>query len=232
MITQRQTTPEQMDHPEVDRGDLDRALRFIRAVNHRLGGVRSVLKTLKRCSRDWPDDRPIQILDIGTGSADIPLAIARWADRTGRAVSITAVDNHPTTLALAREHIGERTDITLIQSDALGLLETFEPKSFDHVHAGMMLHHLNDLQAMTVLRAMQRLANRGIIWNDLLRGTVGRIGVRVITAAAPAIVRHDARVSVDAGFTKQEALDLASRVGLEEVKITTNLWHRFVLTGH
>ena len=35
------------------------------------------------------------MLDIGTGSADIPVAIARWAGGLGRGVSILATDNHP-----------------------------------------------------------------------------------------------------------------------------------------
>ncbi|TVQ57680.1 MAG: hypothetical protein EA377_00720, partial [Phycisphaerales bacterium] len=105
---------------------------------------------------------------------------------------------------------------------------------FDVVHAGMFLHHLPDLEVMTVLRIMQRLAQHGMIWNDLARRTLARIGVRAMVALTPGLprmARHDAVVSVEAGFTRREAIELAQRVGWEEIQYRDVRWHRFVLTG-
>ncbi len=176
-------------------------------------------------------DGKLRIIDVATGSADIPLAICRWAARTGRQVRITAVDANPTTLELAREHVDDRAEIELVHADALQLMDQFTPRQFDYAHAGMFLHHLNDIQVITVLRIMDRLTRRGLIWNDLIRGRLERLVVRLLVVGQPEIVRHDAIASVAAGFTRKEALDLARRVGLGGIAYHRHLFGRFTLTS-
>lgn len=233
MLTRRRISAEHMDDPQAGRGQMTEALQFIRIVNRRLGGTTAAIGHLKKWSRHWRRDEILRIIDIGTGSADIPLAIANWAKGAGWNVRITAVDLHPVTVQLAREFIGARDDIEIVQADALKLMERFSPGSFDYAHAGMFLHHLQDIDAMTVLRIMDRLSRRGMIWNDLVRGWAGRVGVRamMLGRGAHEHVRHDAIVSVEAGFTRREAMDLASRVGWQRIKYRRYLLHRFTLTG-
>lgn len=236
-LTDRQLSAEHMDDPAISRADLAEALSFIRAVNRRLGGTAAALKCIKRWSVDWPDGQTIRLLDVGTGSADIPLAIAQWAISTGKKVHITAVDRHPGTLELAREYITEQAGvdvakmITFIEADALKLMDIFEVASFDYAHAGMFLHHLSDIEVMTALRIMDRLTTRGLIWNDLVRGSVEKLSVRLMTLGVLAMIQHDARVSVEAGFTKREAMELARRVGLESPRWNRHLFGRFTLTS-
>ena len=81
-----------------------------------------------------------------------------------------------------------------------------------------------------MLRVMARLASRGIIWNDLVRGPVEALAVRALTFGRSEIVRHDGIVSVAAGFTRREALELARRVGLTDVRYRRHLFGRFTLT--
>src|SRR3982751_5237477 len=73
--------PELMDDPAIPRSELADALRFIRAVHPPLGGSPAPLQHLRRWSRHWPKagTRPITMLDIATGSADIPIVAVRWA---------------------------------------------------------------------------------------------------------------------------------------------------------
>lgn len=225
-----------MDDPAVDRDQLDGALRFIRAINQRMGGVSSLIRHLERWSARWPTDRPVSLLDIGTGSADLPLEAVRWARTKGLDLRVTGVDLHQTTLDLAQQHIDTEPElassITLQHADALALDETFADDSFDYVHAGLFLHHLTDIQIKLVLRMMDRIAARGIVWNDLVRSTVGRAFIHVVTIGKPAIIQHDARVSVEAGFTKAEVLDYAKRLDLGYCAYEWNLFtHRFTLAG-
>jgi len=231
MLTARQPPPGLMDDPNVDRADLEASLRFIRTVNRRLGGVAAVLNHLKRWSADWPDDRTIRILDVGTGSADIPLAIANWASTSQHQVHITAVDLHETTLSIAQVHVGNRSDIELVQADARNLMDEYEPDSFDYVHAGTFLSRLSDIEVMTVLRIMDRLSARGLIWSDFVRGPIAKLAVRLLAMRARAIVTQDAVASVAAGFTRREALELSKRVGLEKPKYHRHLLGRFTLVS-
>ena len=225
-----------MDDPAVDRSQLDRALGFIRGVNKRLGGIKALIEHLDRWSADWPQNTPISLLDIGTGSADLPLEARRWALGRGFDLQITALDLHATTLELAGDHINQEPElaegIDLVLGDALKLTDTFGPGSFDYVHAGMFLHHLKEVQILTVLRMMDRIARRGIIWNDLIRSRRGAVVINLMTLGREQIIRHDARVSVDAGFTKSEVLNFAKRVDLGYCDYRWSLLaNRFTLAG-
>jgi hypothetical protein len=230
-LTRRTLVAERMDDPDAPLEELAEALAFIRTVNRRLGGARAAIGHLQRWSARWPRGQVIRVLDLGTGSADIPLAMVRWAERAGWRLHVVAVDRHPGTLAVARLHVGDRSDIELVQADAGDLMDRFEPRSFDYVHAGMFLHHLSDVQVLTTLTIMDRLRRRGLIWNDLIRGVAGRIGIAVLTLGSPEMVRHDARVSVAAGFTRRETLDLATRAGLERPQFHRHLLYRFTLVS-
>ena len=75
-----------MDEPDADREHLRRSLGFLRGVNLIFGYTRSLLGHLKRFSRGWKPGQLISILDIGTGSADVPRAILKWAAGRGFAV--------------------------------------------------------------------------------------------------------------------------------------------------
>jgi len=228
-LTNRTITPELMDRDDVSTEDLNRSFRFIRAVNRLLSGSRAVIYHLNQWAKSWAPESRIEILDIGTGCADIPLAITRWAARRKLQIHITAVDRHAGTLEHARRQVADHPDITLLQADALDL--PFKAGQFDYVLASMFLHHLTDLEVLTALRSMDNLARRGIIWNDLTRSRRALIWSHLLTLPCSHIVRHDATVSVRAGFTRAEVLDLRNRVDLNYTRHTPFFGHRFTLAG-
>lgn len=228
---QRLVQPELMDDPSAERGELARSLRFIRGVNLALGGRRALLWHLNRWSKRWPRGRPITLLDVGTGSADLPLAARRWATAWGWDLRITAVDLHPTTLDLAREHIGDEEEITLVQADALRLDESYAPGAFDYTHAGMFLHHLGQDDVVRCLRMMHRLARAGVIWNDLLRSRLSLVLLAPLLIGQPRMVRHDAAASVRAGFTRAEALAAARAAGIADGRLRSFAVGRFTVVS-
>lgn len=221
-----------MDDPAVDRTEMLESFRFIVAVNRWLGGTGALRSFLARESRTWDRSRPIRLLDLGTGIADIPLAIGDWARSNGLDVRSVGLDLHPTCLELAREAAAGRTDVEIVAGDAREALSIFGPRSFDYVHAGMFLHHLVDDEVEQTLSAMGRLAIRAVVWNDLLRSPLSRLGVRLLTLRSTPIVRFDARLSVEKGFTRAEAVGLATRAGLAEIDFRAKpLAGRFRLIG-
>lgn len=233
----RLTSDELMDDPGVDPRELDRSLRFIRWVNRRLGGTSALLGALRRWSRHWPRDRSVTLLDVATGSADLPIAARKWALANGFDLRVTGIDVHETTLRLARAHLDRqpedvRAGVTLESLDAFGLVDRFGVGSFDHAHAGLFLHHLKtDVRAMTLLAQMERVARGGVAVNDLRRSRLGLLGSVLLTLRAPAIVQNDARASVRAAFTPREAEALAERAGLTDLRVTSSvLAQRWLLT--
>lgn len=221
-----------MDAADVPQAEIDTAFRFIRRVNRWLGGAASCIDVFRRERPTWPSDRPIRWLDLGTGAADIPLAVDRWAERRGIRVECVAVDHHPACLEVARAAVGNHPRIRVEDADALSLDARYPAWSFDYVHAGMFLHHLADDDVIRVLRSMGRLATRGVIWNDLLRSSWSHWAIRAVTIGQPAIVRDDATLSVAKGFTPTDAREAARWAGLDRVQVRVRrLVGRFVLTA-
>jgi ubiquinone/menaquinone biosynthesis C-methylase UbiE len=226
---------ELMDDPHVDPAALAVSLRFIRGVNRYLGGTRAILTHLRRWSQHWPAQEPLTILDVATGSADIPLAITRWAARTGRNVSLLALDLHPTTLALARDWVAAQSPpsspppIQFVRGDALAL--PLADRSVDYAISSMFFHHLTDEQAVAALKEMLRVARRGIVVNDLLRTPFARLGIGLLTLRADAIDRHDARVSVRKAWTRREVEGWPARVAAPWLHYRYHGFARFTLAG-
>jgi ubiquinone/menaquinone biosynthesis C-methylase UbiE len=222
----RQREEEWMDAPDVDPEQLVRSLRFIRRINRLLGYRRLSIRYLDRMTRGWNSAEPLRMLDVATGSADIPRGILAWADHRRLKVQITVVDLHAKTIHLASQ---ETPHLRAIQADAR--LLPFADKSFDYVHSAMFLHHLSEADAIKVLREMDRLVCRGIIVTDLLRSQRAYAWITLFTLFANPMVIHDARVSVAQAFTKGEILELCHAAGLNTIKYHRHFGHRFVITG-
>ena len=86
----RRRTHEWMDDPAADPELLRKSLRFIRRVNFFLGYTRTTLRYLDQFSRRWNRGETIRILDIATGSADLPRAILAWITRGSRSATAHA----------------------------------------------------------------------------------------------------------------------------------------------
>lgn len=215
-----------MDAPIEDRDELDENLRDIRRVNQLLGGTSVILRHLPDLLACVPDGRTVTILDLATGSADIPVEISRWAKQRGYDVSITASDASDQMLDIARHHIDGDPTISLVNHDARAV-----PLPDDHVDVvlcSLSLHHFTPDDAVRVLREMGRLSTVGFILNDLYRSRFGYaaawIAAHVTTGNR--LTRNDAPLSVRRAYTPRELEHLLDRAGLADAEITTYLWFR------
>src|SRR5258707_5497915 len=119
--------------------------------------TRVVLDQLERFSARWDKATEISLLDIGTGSADIPLEILRWADRRGLKVRIVAIDLNSQILREAAAAVSEPR-LILLRADALRL--PFSDGAFDYTLTSMFLHHLDDVDARQALSGIGRVSKR------------------------------------------------------------------------
>jgi ubiquinone/menaquinone biosynthesis C-methylase UbiE len=227
-LSHRRRQRELMDEPDADADELRHSLGFIRRINSLLGYTRATIKHLERFSRSWKQGERIDIIDLATGSADIPRAILRWADRKGFNIHIVGVDRHPITVRAAEEGPADPR-LRIVQGDVFNL--PFPQRSFDYALTAMFLHHLDDAQVVMVLRTMGSLARHGVIVADLLRHYRAYAWISLFTAFSSPMVRHDAKVSVGQAFTKNEILQLAREAGLNSARYYRHFGHRFVLAA-
>jgi SAM-dependent methyltransferase len=227
-LSKRRREREWMDEPDADPVQLGAALRFLRRVNSWLGYTRATLGHLDRLSKGWARGETIRIIDLATGSADVPRAILGWAERKGWDVRVVGVDRHGFTARSATE--GEADSrLAIVQGDVFDL--PFEAGSFDYAITSLFLHHLDDDQVVEVLRVMGRLARRGVIVSDLLRHYRAYAWITFFTLFSNAMLRHDARVSVAQSFTRGEILRFRDAAGLDFARYYRQFGHRFVLCG-
>ena len=225
----RRRQAEWMDDPGADQTVLRHSLRFIRRVNTFLRYTQATLCHLQRFSKGWPGGQRINIVDLGTGSADIPAAILRWGDARGFDIRIVAIDLHAGTVSAAIGHTGGDRRLQILCANVLAM--PLAAGSFDYAMASMFLHHLDDGDIVRVLRTMDGLARRGIIVADLLRHRAAYMAVKAATTFSNAMVRHDAAVSVAQAFTRAEVLALRDAAGLKYASFYRHFGHRFVLAG-
>ncbi len=218
-----------MDDPQADVGELDKGLAFIRLVNRRLGGTRSVISTLQPWLVPWPKDRPVGILDVATGSADIPLAMLNMGHQMGLKLNITALDLHPVTLQLAAKHIGGHRGVQLLRGDAMRL--PLADGAVDFATCSLFLHHLTTPQALAVVREMVRVTRCGLVVSDLVRSRWALATISAMTIFSPRLHRHDARVSVAKGWKRAEILRIADEAGADFARYRSARYARFVLAG-
>ena len=229
----RSEQDEILDGDVQDADELAQNFRDIQRVNQLLGGTSTVLRHLPALLASVPADRPATILDLATGSGDIPLAITRWAERRNRPVSIVATDYSEDILALARKQLAGLSNVTLARYDARDV--PLPDGQFDIVLCSLSLHHFAPDDAIRVLREMDRLATSGFILNDLRRGRLGYVAAWVAARLTTRnrLTRNDAPLSVRRAWTVVELADLLRRAGVEDAKITTHRWFRMaaVRTG-
>jgi ubiquinone/menaquinone biosynthesis C-methylase UbiE len=222
----RSMDAELLDEDVHDPIELAENFRDIRRVNSLLGGTSTVLELLPRLTKNVADGQSTTILDLGTGCADIPLAISSWAARRGFPVQIVASDYADDILALARKRVGDQPHITMERYDARSV--PLPDKTFDIVLCSLTLHHFPEDEAVQILREMDRLARTGFILNDLRRSRAGYaaawIAARLTTRNR--LTRNDAPLSVRRAYTPGELQQLLRRAGIDHAEISRRLWFR------
>lgn len=234
-LKKRIHNPELIDFPEnLSAREMERMLSELRQVNRWLGGQTAVLGPLRDAVLQLfhsSDQGPIRIVDIGSGSADIPVAIARWARRQGIAVRVLAVDLSEKTCLVARQLTASFPEITPIQADALNL--PLAPKSCHIISFSAFLHHFKSEEVIRVLRVGAEAAKGPIIINDLHRSWFAYSGIRVLTRlfSQSSAIRHDGPLSVRKGFRRHELESLVRAAGLETPGARWRWAFRWVLTA-
>ena len=146
---------EMMDLGGNQRELLAEDLRNLRILNRFLSGRRCVLIGLKRALRRQQAEQ-LSLLDVGTGSADIPAAILEWGRRKGVDASIVGLEAEPLTARIAARRTKHLPNISIIQGDAGN--SPFPPGSFDYVVASQLLHHFPEEKIVALLRRWARIA--------------------------------------------------------------------------
>jgi 2-polyprenyl-3-methyl-5-hydroxy-6-metoxy-1,4-benzoquinol methylase len=211
--------PELMDRPQPVSGELEVDLRNLRQLNRYFGSYRLIEHFLRRWVQPGSQ---LRILDLATGSGDIPRLVVDFARRLNAKVTVDAVDQQASTVEIARGLSASYPEIEFVQGDLL----TFAREPYDIVLCSLALHHFSENDAVAVLKRTRALSRQYVLVSDLRRGWLASVGVYLLTALVfrEPMTRIDARLSAERAFSFAEFRSLAERAGW------TNFGHaRFAL---
>jgi SAM-dependent methyltransferase len=162
---------------------------------------------------------PATVLDLGTGSAQLPLAVAGWARARRRRVTMIGVDWAARNLRVARRHARGDGALQLMQADARCL--PLAPHSADFVISSLFLHHFAPDALAELLRAAYAVTRRALIMSDLVRGVLPEMAFRLVQPALARhpLTRHDGRLSIRRAYTPAELRALAAAAGLPQARV-------------
>ena len=228
-LTQRSRTPELMDQPELDESLHSAALRGLGRINRVSLSASILWPSIADMARDQ-HGRPVRVLDLASGGGDVPISLAKRARRAGLDVRIEGCDISPVAVAFASRAVSDAgVPIRFFPLDALN--ERL-PEDYHVLMCSLFLHHLNEDEAITLLRKMADSASSMILVNDLLRSPLGYwlawAGCRILSRSP--VVHHDGPASVRSAFCLAEARTLAEGAGLNGARIEGRWPWRFLLT--
>ncbi len=211
---------ELLDAPAVDPCLLEQSLRDLCRLEFTLGWTNLAVSDVARMVAQQ-QLHAFSVLDVATGAAGVPIALARWARRRKLQVEITATDISKQALAVAAINCARFHEIRLEQQNALAL--TYEPLSFDFVLCQGALHHFAPDAAQMLLRELARVARRAVIVIDLKRSLLLYLGAWLLmhTLVPHRVTRHDGLASIRRAYIPREMRALAEQADLHSATIRT-----------
>jgi 2-polyprenyl-3-methyl-5-hydroxy-6-metoxy-1,4-benzoquinol methylase len=200
---------EMMDRDQPPSAELERDLERIRQLNRWFGSYRLVLSFIRHWIR--PGDK-LRVVDLATGSGDIPRLIVDYARKINATVDIDAVDHQPATLEIARRLSADYPEISYREAN---VLEWNSVEAYDIALCTLALHHFSNDDAVRLLRRCCQLSRGFVLVSDLRRSFSLIAGVYLLTALIfrEPMTRHDARLSTIRAFCFSEMGDLAVGAG-------------------
>jgi 2-polyprenyl-3-methyl-5-hydroxy-6-metoxy-1,4-benzoquinol methylase len=198
---------ELMDAPDADLAMLERTYERFRLVNAVVSNQRAVYTRWIRPRLSTTVTR--RVLDIGTGGADLPRALLRWARADGLRLEVTAIDPDSRALDWA---LGQPTEPGLVLRREMSRELAEAGERFDVVTSNHVLHHLDGREFGALLADSERLAAGGgiAVHGDIERSRLGYAGFWLGTLPfarnllAGSYIRDDGLASIRRSHTAAE----------------------------
>ena len=200
---------EMMDMEDCDLGKLEKTYEHFYKINGLLSKWNSIYRRyLRPVMQD--QNRTYTLLDIGFGGGDIPIALAKWANKDGIKLEITAIETDQRAIRFVNPR-PVPANVSFRYKDSYELID--EKVSFDFVISNHVLHHLDDEALHSVLNEAQMLSTKGVVFNDIERSDIGYMLFVIFSRLffRRSFVTIDGPISIKRSFTKTELEQIKPR---------------------
>jgi SAM-dependent methyltransferase len=225
VFSERANMSEMMDDPAVDSKLLKNNLKELDILNRYSGGHAVSLEGLKALVGK---QSLYTVVDLGCGSGDSLLYLARWARKKKLQIRFIGVDANAHAIQYLREKCIGYPEITGVVKDYDTFLKS-SPKA-DIYLCSLFCHHLDDSQLVNLFRELKR-AKAGFVINDLRRSTLAYYSSWVFTRLFNGTVlsKNDGPISVLRAFKKRELALLLWEAGCTKAVIKKRWLFRFLV---
>jgi len=199
----RVSTPELLDSDAYPASEVDVALGDLSRVNRWFGGVATTHALIERVAHKT-GERQFSLLEVASGSGDVPRLVAQRLANRGIRLDVTLLDS-------IRTHLGSHVNHNsrVVVADALAL--PFRDGQYDLVGCNLFAHHLEPDDLARFVREALRVSRRAVLINDLVRHP---LHLALVYAGFPllrsSISRGDGPASVRRAYVPEEILEILS----------------------
>ena len=188
-----------------------RSRRDLRRINALMMNGTLVARELRRVFRGRP---PRTIVEIGAGDGTFMLRVAEKLSSQWRAMDVVLLDRQSLVSLATSERLGSiGWKAHAVAADVFAWLAQPTAPIFDLIVANLFLHHF-DAARLAVLLALVAMRTRVLIACEPRRSGRALLGSHLLGAVGcNDVSRHDAVVSVRAGFRNQELSGLWPAAG-------------------
>jgi hypothetical protein len=198
--SRRDIQPEILDHLPVDDPRAIQSRRDLQKVNWFMGHVGLVARALGAAR-----PMPRQIVELGAGDGTLLLRVARRLGRPQTRVHAVLVDLHPSVSVETRTAFqGAGWDIDVQKADVFEWLLAPHQAVVDLMLANLFLHHFREAELSTLAAAAARRSNRFVACEPRRSPTALAGASLLLLIGCNDVTRHDAGISVRAGFSDHE----------------------------
>jgi 2-polyprenyl-3-methyl-5-hydroxy-6-metoxy-1,4-benzoquinol methylase len=226
----RQRAPEVMDQPTLAKDAHHEALRGLSRTNCWGTTRRQIWKAIVRIARQRKL-KTLRVLDVACGAGDLAIWLKRRSVRAGLHLLIEGCDKSSTAVDFAKLQaaIAGFPAIRFFKCD---ILSEHLSSSYDIVTCSLFLHHLDEFEAVSLLKRLAAVTNHALLVDDLRRSVSGYglawLGCAILTRSP--VVHVDAPLSVRAAFRENEAQHLFVKAGLQGATLRRHWPQRYLIT--
>lgn len=225
---QRSYQKELLDGNDIPFEDIKRNMYELDIINTYLGGHNITIAGLEKLLKNNTPPSLVKVVEIGCGGGDNLRAIRNWCSKNDVGVQLTGVDSNPQCINYAKSR-RENARIEFICSD----YKAVQFQSSPHIiFSSLFCHHFTDEELVFMLQWMQGNASLGFFVNDLHRHPLAYYSIKVLTKlfSKSRLVKNDAPLSVQRGFTKEEIVRLLTNAGITNFNCRWQWAFRWLIT--
>ncbi len=210
MLEKRSTDLEIMDDLEISGEVIGKTLRELDFINQWLGGNAISLCAFRKMLKKGITS----VTDLGCGSGDILLRMARIARKQDKQMTFLGADANPHITAYAKTYTQAFPEVTIKTLNIFS--EEFQSQKTDVIHCCLFLHHFTESELVFLFKSFRQQVKVAIIVNDLHRHPLAFYSIKWLTAlfSTSYMVKNDASLSVARGFRRNELIAILRQAGL------------------